>query len=169
MHSPCLVLIAAVSRNRVLASGGKIPWHLPRDVAHFRARTAGRWLLLGRTTYEQMTGWFNAGQVPVVLTRQVGYEVPGGWVVSSVEEAMDLAAAQGVEELVVCGGGQVYAAALPWADEVILTKVDAEVSGDTWFPEMASGEWEVVEEQVFPADAGNGWPMTICRMVRCAG
>ncbi len=166
MKSPRLVLIAAVSRNGVLASGGKIPWHLPRDVAHFRARTAGHWLLLGRTTYEQMMGWFQPGQVPVVLTRQIGYSVPGGWVVASVAEAMELVAAQGAAELVVCGGGQVYAAALSEADEVILTRVDAEVMGDTMFPQMQSGEWDVVEEQSFPADEENPWPMTIGRMVR---
>ena len=163
-----LVLIAAVSRNGVLATGGKIPWHLPRDVAHFRARTAGHWLLLGRATYEQMIGWFQSDQVPVVLTRQVGYAVPAGWVVSSVLEAMEWAAAHGVEELVVCGGGQVYATALPIADEVILTEVDMEVDGDTWFPEMAAEEWEVADEQLFPADEENAWPMTISQMLRRA-
>lgn len=166
MESPRLVLIAAVSRNGVLASQGKIPWHLPRDVAHFRARTAGRWLLLGRITYEQMAGWFQASQVPVVLTRGKGHHVPGGWAVASVEEAIRVVAAHGVAELVVCGGGQVYAAALPLADEVILTKVDVEVAGDTLFPEMPSGVWEEAEAQIFPAEAGNAWPMTISRMVR---
>ena len=164
-----LVLIAAVSRNGALGSRGRIPWHLPRDVAQFRARTAGRWLLLGRTTYEQMIGWFKPGQVPVVLTRREGYAVPGGRVVSAVAEAVALTASKKVMELVVCGGGQVYAAALPFAHEVILTKVDLDVVGDTWFPEMVAVEWDMVEEQVFPADAENVWPMTICRMVRRGG
>jgi dihydrofolate reductase len=166
MKSPRLVLIAAVSRNGVLALGGKIPWHLPRDVAHFRARTAGRWLLLGRTTYEQMTGWFQPGHVPVVLTRQIGYAVQGGWVVSSVREAMALAARQGVDELVVCGGGQVYAAALPEADEIILTKVDTEVSGDAFFPTMTTEDWRVMEEDSFPADESNAVAMRIIRYGR---
>ena len=113
-----------------------------------------------------MIGWLKPGQVPVVLTRQVGYPVPGGRVVSSVGEAMDLAGEQGVEELLVCGGGQVYEAALPRADEVILTKVDTDVEGDTWFPGMAAEDWKVVEQRAFPADAENVWPLTICRMVR---
>ena len=169
MKSPRLVLIAAVSRNGVLSCRGKIPWHLPRDVAHFRTRTAGHWLLLGRTTYEQMTGWLKPGQVPVVLTRREGYAVPGGWVVSSVDAAMALTSSHGIGELVVCGGGQVYAAALPFAHEVILTKVDVEVPGDTWFPEVGGAEWEVVEEEAFPADGENRLPMTICRMLRRNG
>lgn len=164
-----LTMIAAVSKNGVLASGGKIPWHLPRDIAHFRARTAGHWLLLGRTTYEQMTGWFQPGQVPVVLTSRADYPVENGWAVGSVAEATTLAAGKGVKELVVCGGGQVYAAALPWADEVILTNVGVEVVGDTGFPEMTANEWMMAEKQVFPADEENEWKMTISRMVRRMG
>lgn len=156
-----LVLIAAVSRNGVLSSGGKIPWHLPRDVAHFRQRAVGRWLLLGRTTFEQMSGWFQPGQVPLVLTRREGYEVSGGYQVASVEEALKLAAERGVEELLVCGGGQVYAAAFPTADEVILTKVDLEVEGDTSFPDMPDREWMEVSRKAFPADAENAQGMSI--------
>ncbi len=113
-----------------------------------------------------MMGWFQPGHVPVVLTRQPGYSVPGGHVVSSVQEAMALAARQGADELVVCGGGKVYAATLPEADEVILTKVKLEVVGEPFFPEMADDEWMVVEEQAFPADEENAWPMTISRLVR---
>ena len=164
-----LILIAAVSRNGVLSSGGKIPWHMPGDIAHFRRRTAGGWLLMGRTTYEQMTGWFKSGQVPVVLTRQIDYEVPGGWAVSSLEEAMSIAAKHEVKELLVCGGAQVYTAALPWADEVILTTLDAEMEGDRWFPEMRESEWGVADAKVFPADYENAWSMTIRRMVRHLG
>lgn len=166
MKAPRLILIAAVSRNGVLACRGKIPWHLPRDIAHFRARTAGHWLLMGRTTYEQMIEWFKPGQVPIVLTRQMRYPVPGGWAVSSVREAMHVAGEHGAEELLVCGGAQVYAAALPGVDEVILTKVDTDVEGDTWFPDMAVEDWNVVEQKAFPADDENVWPLTICRMVR---
>lgn len=161
-----VVLIAAASRNGVLAAEGKIPWHLPRDVAHFRARTAGRWLLLGRTTYEQMAGWFQPGQVPVVLTRRSGYVVPGGWVVPSVAAALALAGSHGAAELVVCGGGQVYQAALPFADEVILTTVDTDVPGGIRFPPLPPDQWTVRQQESFPADAANRWPITITRHVR---
>lgn len=162
-----LVLIAAASRNRVLASHGQIPWHLPRDVAHFRARTAGRWLLLGRITYEQMNGWFQPGHVPVVMTRLADdFTVPGGWAVPDLPSALQLAASHGVGELMVCGGGQVYASSLPWADEIILTTVETEVTGETLFPELPADQWCAVDQQSFPADAANAWPMTITRWVR---
>ncbi len=160
-------MIAAASRNRVLASHGQIPWHLPRDVAHFRARTAGSWLLLGRITYEQMNGWFQPGHVPVVMTRLANaFTVPGGWAVPDLPSALECAASHGVGELVVCGGGQVYAAALPWAHEIILTTVETEVSGETLFPVLPADQWRAVNQQSFPADAANAWPLTITRWVR---
>lgn len=165
MPLPRLVLIAAVCRNNVLASHGKIPWHLPRDVAHFRARTANRPLLLGRTTYEQMIGWFKPGQTPLVLTRKIGYAVPDGHTVASVAEALQWAAAQGVEELMVCGGGQIYRESLPYADEIILTRVEASLEGDVFFPALPAGEWIVVHEERFAADADNNLPVTICRIL----
>ena len=163
---PRLILIAAASRNGVLAVAGKIPWHLPADVAHFRARTAGHWLLLGRTTYEQMSGWFRPGQVPVVLTRQKDYAVPDGWAVVDLEAALALAEAHQAGELLVCGGGKVYAATLPFADEVILTVVDLEVSGDTFFPAMEMAEWELVKQEDFPAGGAELPVMSIRRYVR---
>ncbi len=161
-------MMAAASRNRVLAVGGRIPWHLPRDVAHFRARAAGRWLLLGRGTYEQMEGWFRPGQVPLVLTRQKGYKVPEGHAVGSVEEALARAAAARVSEVLVCGGGQVYEAALPMADEVILTTVDCEIAGEVLFPELGEEEWQRGETTVFPADAAHAWGMSIATYCRKA-
>ena len=166
MDSLKVTIIAAVSKNGVLASGGKIPWHLPRDIAHFRARTAGHWLLLGRTTYEQMTGWFQPGQVPVVLTGRADYPVENGWAVGSVAEALTLAGGQGVEELVVCGGGQVYAAALPWAEEIIQTIVELEVEGETRFPELPEGGWKLAEEERFPAEGPEVPAMSIRTWVR---
>ena len=166
MHNLKVTMIAAVSRNGVLASGGKIPWHLPRDIAHFRARTSGHWLLLGRTTYEQMRGWFRPGQVPLVLTTGVDYPVENGWAVGSVAEAMKLAGEKGAEELVVCGGGQVYAAALPWAEEIIQTIVELEVEGETRFPELPEGGWKLAEEERFPAEGPEVPAMSIRTLVR---
>lgn len=166
MPEPRVILIAAVSRNGVLSSGGKIPWHLPRDVAHFRARTAGHWLLLGRTTYEQMTGWFQPGQVPLVLTSREEYEVPAGRRVASIQQALTFAEEHEAEELLVCGGGQVYAAVLPFADEVVLTTVDVDLSGEVQFPELPAGDWETVETNHWPADASHEFAMGIDRLVR---
>ncbi len=97
------------------------------------------------------------------------FNVPGGWAVSDLPSALQLAASRGVGELMVCGGGQVYAAALPWADEILLTTVETEVNGETLFPELPADQWSAVDQHAFPADAANAWPMTITRWVRTQG
>lgn len=92
--------------------------------------------------------------------------VPGGYAVFSVRAAVELAGANHVSELLVCGGGQVYAAALPLADEVILTIVQTEVEGNVFFPELPAGEWEEMKSEEFPADAENKFGMRISWFAR---
>jgi dihydrofolate reductase len=115
-----------------------------------------------------MTGWFRPGQVPVVLTARKGDPVPGGWAVASVPEAVDLASRHGAGELLVCGGGQVYAATLPFADEVILTTVEIDIDSleATWFPELPPAQWTLLETLTFQENPDNTLPMTIRRFVR---
>jgi len=159
-------LIAAHSRNRVLASEGGIPWRLPDDTAHFRSWCAGKWLLAGRRTWEQMAGWFQAGQTPVIVTRQRGLVVPGGFTAPGVTEGLALAGEQGAAECVVIGGGEVYAAALPFARELILTEVHAIVEGDVFFPALRPDEWREAESHHHPADGDHAYAFTIRRLVR---
>ncbi len=161
-----VTLIAAHSENLVLASDGRIPWHLPDEVAHFRACCAGKWLLAGRRTWEQMHGWFRPGQTPVVVTRDAQLQVPGGHAVDSVEAGLALAQQHGAEECMVIGGGEVYAAALPHAGELLLTEVHASVPGDVFFPALRPGEWQVAENRHHPADARHAHAFTIRRLVR---
>ncbi|MDB6132195.1 MAG: dihydrofolate reductase [Verrucomicrobiales bacterium] len=164
--APRLVLIAAISQNRVLAADGKIPWRMPRDTAHFRARAAGHWLLLGRRTFEQMRGWFKPDQVLLVLTKETALSVSGGHARASLAEAVELASAQGVAELLVCGGGSVYQATLPLGDEVILTTVEAEFEGDVFFPELPPEQWRIQTETHFPPDENNPHAMRITHWLR---
>lgn len=147
-----VILIAAAAENGVISSAGRLPWHLPDDVAFFRQRTAAARLLLGRATCEEMTGWFTPAHTPLVLTRRADFPVPGGHAVTSVENAISLAKAGRAAELLVLGGGQVFAAALPFADTVLLTRVHASPPGDTFFPPLPDSEWTVTEVRDHPAD-----------------
>lgn len=160
-------MIAAMARNRVIGTGdGGIPWRLPRDTLHFRDYTAGKHLLLGRRTFGEMTGWFRA-HIPIVLTRDERFEPAIGQVAHSVDEAITEAFEDGAPELVVCGGASVYRAALPYADELCLTLIDAEVEGEAVFPDYeAEIEWEKLSEESHPADAENAHPMTFVRLRR---
>jgi len=162
-------LIAALDQNRLLGAGGGIPWHLPRDQRHFREFSAGKALLLGRKTFEEMAGWFTT-QRPLVLSRDRRFSPPdpppGFCRVASVEEALETARGLGVGELVVCGGAQIYRLALPFADELVLTEVHAAFHGDAFFPEFSLEEWVEVARARFEPDALNAHAMSIARYRR---
>lgn len=163
-----IIMIAAMDRNRVIgARGGGIPWTLPRDRERFRAFTEEKFLLVGRRTYEEMAGWFGS-RTPVVLTTRRDFPAPeGGLVAHNVEAAISESAERGAEELVVCGGGQVYEATLPYADELLLTFIDTQSGGVVRFPDFNEKiTWEMVSEDAFEADEANPYAMVFRRLRR---
>lgn len=133
-----IALVAALSRNRVIGRDGGLPWHLPGDMAHFKRLTAGKTVVMGRKTYESLPERFRPlpNRLNVVLTRN-GFEAPGAEIHHSLATALE-------RECFVIGGGTIYAQALPLADRLYLTEVDAEIAGDTLFP--AVEDWRVTEE-----------------------
>ncbi len=155
-------LIAAMDEHRVIGSDdGFIPWNLPRDKEHFRSYTAGRWILLGRTTFEEMDGWFNS-QIPVVITRRADYKARR--VVRSVPEAIALARSNRAPELVIGGGGKLFASSLPHADRLVITRIEGrfDVKGPVRFPEFESSEkWQLTFREKWPEDRENTHAMTL--------
>ena len=140
------ILIAALSENRVIGRDNAIPWHYPADMRHFRRVTRGHAVVAGRKTYET----FQTRPLPrrrnFVLTRNPAYAVAEGVVVcTSLAEV--LRRARGSEKLFVLGGAQIYALALPVADEMILTHLPIEVEGDAYFPAWDEGEWELATQR----------------------
>jgi len=160
-------MISAYAENRVIGGkNGGIPWHLPRDSTHFCGYTQNKYMLLGRRTYSEMTGWFTT-QKPIVLTRNGSFANGDVLVAASVPDAIELAKAKGAEELVVSGGASVYAAALPFAERLVLTRIEANIPGGAHFPDyQASGGWETVSSEHFPADAENAYAMTFVELSR---
>ncbi len=151
-------MIVCMDRNRVIGTGsGGLPWKLPRDIAHFRGYTAGKFMLLGRKTYEEMTGWFTT-QTPIVMTQQEDYQPAEGHVVRSVSDAIKVAADAGADELVVSGGASIYRLALPYADSLVLTVVKAELEGSAFFPSYNTGiEWRELRRESFLPDEENSF------------
>ncbi|MBL9132301.1 MAG: dihydrofolate reductase [Verrucomicrobiaceae bacterium] len=145
-----LTLIAAVSADGFISRGQGVPWDLPRDRAHFRATTAGRWLLLGRRTYEEMLGWFR-DHTPLVLTRDARYTPPFGKAVRSIADALTQADSH---ELFVCGGSTAYQAAIPHADRLLITHVETRLGTGVPFP-VIDATWRLVSEEIHAADAEN--------------
>jgi dihydrofolate reductase len=156
-------IVVAVSRNGVIGRDNRIPWRLPRDRRHFRRLTLGKPVVMGRLTYESI-GRPLDGRTNIVVTRDHGFAAPGCRVVGSFEEALE--AARPAEEAMVIGGGEIYARALPVADRVYLTRVETEVEGDAFFPELSSAQWREVESQTFDADERNPHPLRFVTLER---
>ncbi|GAB3260871.1 dihydrofolate reductase [Nocardioides dilutus] len=131
-----VTLIAAVARNGVIGAEGGIPWHLPEDFAHFKATTLGHTLLMGRATYDSI-GRPLPGRTTIVLTRDRDWSADGVLVAHTLEEA--LAMTEG--DVFVAGGAAVYEAALPYADAQVISEIDQEPAGDTFYPEFDRTEW----------------------------
>ena len=160
-----ITLIAAAGENGVIGRDGGMPWHLPADLAYFKRVTMGKPLLMGRRTYESI-GRPLPGRLNLVLSRNPDYRPEGCRRVGSLEEAVRQAVSSGARELMVAGGGGVYAEALPIADRVLLTRIHATPSGDTYFPELDPDEWEEVSREERPADDRNPVVLTFLELVR---
>ncbi|WP_270817707.1 type 3 dihydrofolate reductase [Aeromonas sp. Y318-3] len=150
-------MIAAMAHDRVIGKDNQMPWHLPADLAHFKRVTLGKPVLMGRKTFESI-GRPLPGRRNLVISRNPGYQAEGIEVVGSVEAALALLAGSSVEELMVIGGGHLYAEMLPSADCLYLTQIDLAVEGDTRFPAFDDCQWQRIECESHPADEKNPHP-----------
>ena len=127
-------IVAAVARNGVIGRENAIPWRIPEDVARFKALTTGHAVVMGRRTWESLPDRFRPlpGRRNVVVTRKSEWAAEGAERAGSLEGA--LALLEGEEEVFVIGGAELYAAALPLADELLLTEIEEDVDGDAFFP-----------------------------------
>jgi len=147
-------LVAAVARNGVIGRDGGVPWRLPEDMRHFREVTMGHPVVMGRKTWESLPDRFRPlpGRDNIVVTRNPNWAAQGADRAGSVEEALRLL--DPAPEVFVIGGGEIYASALPVADELRLTEIDAEIEGDTTFPDWDRAEFEEVSREPHMAEDG---------------
>ncbi|HYM32521.1 MAG TPA: dihydrofolate reductase [Candidatus Cybelea sp.] len=136
-----IALIAAMSRNRVIGRNGGLPWRIPADLRYFKAQTMGKPVVMGRKTWLSI-GKPLPGRQNIVVSRDPALSLPGATVVADIRAALEAATRLMPDrEVMVIGGGRIYAAALPYADRLYLTEVHADVAGDTAFPEIDPAEW----------------------------
>lgn len=139
-----VAMIAAVGDNGVIGDGNAIPWRLPSDFAHFKRMTLGKPLIMGRKTFESI-GKPLPGRTNIVVSRQPGYQPEGVLVIPSLAAALDhaqaIAAADGAEEVMIGGGAQIYAEAMPMADRLYVTHVALSPQGDAHFPAIPTDDW----------------------------
>ncbi|HET6653384.1 MAG TPA: dihydrofolate reductase [Nocardioides sp.] len=134
-----VVLVAAVADNGVIGNGPDIPWRVPGEQAEFKELTLGHVLVMGRTTYESI-GRPLPGRTTIVLTRDPTWSAEGVLVAGSLDEALTLAGELD-GDVMVAGGAQVYAAALPVADAQVISRVHLEPEGDVRYPAYDSSQW----------------------------
>lgn len=149
-------LIAAVARNGVIGRDGDMPWRIPSDFAWFKATTMGKPMIMGRKQFETFPKPL-PGRPHIVVTRQGDYAAEGVTVVHDLDAAFVVAETEanalGTDEIMVIGGGDIYAQALVSADRLYITHVDLDPHGDVHFPAIDPEIWAVVDEpHVTPSD-----------------
>jgi len=140
-----LSIIAAVARNRVIGRDNTLPWHIPEDLRYFREVTMGKPVIMGRMTFQSI-GRPLPCRANIVATRDPGFPAGGIILARSSEDALEAARASaheaGVEEAFVIGGSGLFRRFLPLADRLYLTRIDADIAGDTLFPEIDERDWK---------------------------
>ena len=147
-----IAIIVAMDKQGVIGRNNGLPWRLSADLQYFRRVTMGNPIIMGRNTHESI-GRPLPGRTNIVLTRQNDYQADGCVVVRDISQA--LAACGDAEQAMVMGGASLYQQFLPLADQLYLTRVEAEVPGDTWFPQWDPAQWQCVNREAHSADDSN--------------
>lgn len=152
-----LGMIWAEARGGAIGRNGDMPWHLPEDLAHFKQVTLGAPVIMGRRTWESLPERFRPlpGRENIVVTRDAGYVAPGAAVRSSLDDALRSISDAAAGIVWIMGGGEMYRAALPFADELVVTRIELDVpDADTFAPEFGVG-WQLVDASL-PTVSGTG-------------
>lgn len=147
-----IVLVLAIADNDVIGAAGKIPWRIADDMKRFKAITLGKPTIMGRKTYESFPRRPLPGRTNIIVTRDWAYAAEGAVVTHSLDEALARAQSEEPSEIIIAGGADIYALALPQATRIELTEVHADVAGDTHFPRELFNGWRETarEERVTP-------------------
>jgi dihydrofolate reductase len=160
-----ITIVAAMGRNRAIGLRGELPWHLPRELRHFKETTMGKPIVMGRRTWQSI-GRPLPGRQNLVVTRDASFRAAGCEVADSLAAALVLARG---EEVMIIGGGQLYGQTLAHADRMVLTLVDCEPPADTWFPEWRLEDWRQVSMRSECADERNPFDYRVIELTRrCA-
>jgi dihydrofolate reductase len=145
-----LSIIVAMANNNAIGKDNQLLWHLPEDLQYFKRTTMGKPIVMGRKTFESI-GRPLPGRLNVVITRQQDWQHDGVKVVHTIDDALRLAEAQsmidGIDEVMVIGGAEIYKTALLKADKLYVTRVDADIEGDAFFPEIDQTVWQETQRE----------------------
>ena len=153
-----LSIIVILSTNNVIGRDNKLPWHMPADLKRFKSLTMGHHVLMGRRTFNEIKKPL-PGRVNVVITHDPHFGAEGVAIARSIDEAISKAEAAGDHEVFLIGGGEIFKQVIHRADRMYITRIHAEIEGDTYFPEFDDvNEWKLVDAEHFEADEKNAYP-----------
>ena len=155
---PRVSLIVAMARNRVIGRDNRLPWHLPADLKRFKELTMGHHIVMGRKTWESINRLL-PGRTSVIVTSNPEFQLPGAKIARSVEDALQQCGDD--LEVFIVGGEQLFRAALPLAQRLYLTTIEADVEGDTYMPQLDLSQWRLIAEESHSADEKNALPWTL--------
>lgn len=144
-----LSIIVAMAQGGVIGRGGTLPWHISADLRRFKRITMGHPIVMGRKTYDSI-GRPLPGRTSIVISRQSDYKRDGVAVLHSLDAAIECC--DDTDEAFVIGGAEIYRLVLPRADRLYVTRIRAQIDGDTYFPPIDWNQWRLVEEELGPAD-----------------
>jgi len=147
-------LIAALSLNRVIGKNNDLPWRLPDDMKYFMESTKGHYVIMGRKNYQSLPDKFRPlpNRTNIVITRSQDFKAPGCQVVHTLNDALEITRKANQQQVFIIGGAEIYALALPLANRLYLTEIQAEVVGDTYFPEVNMTTWKELSRRRHLAD-----------------
>jgi dihydrofolate reductase len=163
---PIISLIVAMGKDGVIGLENRLPWRLPADLAHFKRITMGKPIVMGRKTWESLPGVL-PGRRHIVITRDEGYQADACTLVHSTDEAIQ--AAGDVDEVMIVGGSTIYREFLPLADRFYLTRVDREIEGDAYFPEVDWDQWRELSRESHQPDEKNPHAYSFIELERVEG
>jgi len=166
-----IVLIAAVTENGVIGHGGTMPWRLKSDMQHFRSLTAGKPVVMGRKTWASLQVQPLPGRTNIVVTRDANFMAPGALVARSLDVALEAARGDALRrgtDIMVIGGADLYAQALPLAGRLEITRIHMEPEGDTHFPPIDPAVWREVAREPHAAGAGDDAAFDFVTYIRAA-
>ena len=162
-QQPLVTIVAALAHDRVIGRDNDLPWHLPADLAHFKQLTLDKPIIMGRRTWQSLPGLLPRRR-HIVISRDPFFQSAQCEVVDSPRAA--LAAAAGEPEVMIVGGASIYHSMLPLARRMELTLVDADINGDTWFPDWPADNWAEVARVHRAPDTRNPYAMDFVRLER---
>jgi dihydrofolate reductase len=148
---PRLYLVAAVAANGIIGVNGRLPWHFPEELKHFKEVTLGHPVIMGRRTWESLKGPL-PGRQNIVVTRTPGYQAQGALVAASLQDALKLCAS--APKAMIIGGSRLFEESLPVAAGLELTEIRRDYTGDTWFPKYDRSKWREVKREARTASDG---------------